>query len=459
MRFMDFLEASVRRIVAESGARRIGLAVSGGADSVALFHLLVPWCHEAGIATHVLHVNHGWRGAASDADEAFVRGLAWQGRAPCHVRRLQRDETHVRGMSPEMAARAARQRFFNEVFRAEKLDAIATAHHAGDVAETLLLRLARGAGAGGLGGLRGCKTVGGVAYLRPLLGASHAELCAWLEAHGFAWREDRTNADNTIPRNLLRNRVLPWLEAEWQPGLRRALARSAAILGDEDAFMEEAARHAFETARLPGEENALAVAKVAALPPALQRRVIRLMLMKGGGASGFDKVERVRKGLEGPDAEWRFDIPNGTVACAGGVVKFCGTAGALPPPAPTTLEIPGETTWGNLRIRATRGGGLCRENGRAGVFPARCSVSAGFVAGRPVTVRAWRDGDRMQPFGMAGHRKIQDIFTDAKVPVEQRRTIPVFVCGGEIFWLPGYRICAAAAVTGGDSFTLACGVS
>ena len=247
-----------------TGVRRLGLAVSGGSDSVALLRLLVPLCRAAGITPVALHFDHGLRGAASAADARFVARLARRIRVECRMGRAgsvvgveNEDDGRERRtiqaspstlhptpstQSVEMRARTARQAFFRVAARQERLDAIATGHTADDVAETLLLRLARGSGATGLSGLRPCHTVAGVNYVRPLLGCTHEELRVWLRRKRQAWREDASNRNERIPRNRLRHTVLPWLERRWSPSIRAMLAQSAAILRDEDALLDEMAR-------------------------------------------------------------------------------------------------------------------------------------------------------------------------------------------------------------------------
>ena len=458
-----------------ASVKRLGLAVSGGADSVALAHLLIPWCRERGIEAHILHVNHGWRGEASDGDEKFVSALAWQVGVPCHIKCLaaredarppsamfegkllemegERPREPKVGISPEMAAREARQNFFAEVCGLCQLDAIATGHNAGDVAETLLLRLLRGAGAGGLGGLRPRSAVNGVNYIRPLLSHTHETLCEWLRARGFEWREDVTNEDNSIPRNLVRNRVLPWLSETFGHDVRVALRRSAEILGEEDALLNEFA--AREDARPPlvcleggRPREPLSVASVVALPRALQRRIVRAWLLgQAVEASGFEVVERVLALLEKP--RWRFSVVGGEIVCDGGEIEFRGLAQAEMPVLRLCVpEDEGivEGLWGNIQIQLRCASGILREVENIGKLPARASLSGAALRGREVVVRAWQDGDRIQPLGMSGHRKVQDIFSDAKIPVWRKREIPVFCCGGEIVWIPGYRPGAAFAV-------------
>ena len=420
--------------------RRLGLAVSGGADSVALAHAVARWCRCHDVCVCVLHVNHGWRGEASDADEAFVRKLAWQLEIPCHVIALNPSETLcAEGVSPEMAARDARQKFFAGACVAYELDAIATGHQADDVAETLLLRLLRGAGAAGLGGLRSRSEVNGVVYLRPLLSHSHEALCEWLRSRGFEWREDASNADVSIPRNLVRHRVLPWLSETLGRDIRESLQRSAEILGEEDAWLD---------AQIPEATHPLSVASLLALPHALRRRAVRRMLLQNAGAeaSGFEVVERILARIERP--RWRFSVRGGEVVCDDGGIAFRRNSET---PADVVLRLPeegiAEGFWSGLHITLQRGVGIARECGNVGKFPATASFSGAALRGRDLVVRAWHEGDRIQPFGMTGHRKVQDIFCDAKIPVWRKHEIPVLCCGDDVIWIPGYRPAARYTVT------------
>ncbi len=258
----DLLEARVAAWVARQrwlgGVRRLGLAVSGGADSVALLHLLLPLCRAAGVEPVVLHFDHRLRGAAAAADARFVARLAQRLGVASQLGRAEVPPGRPAAgahLSVEMAARAARQSFFRAAARVGRLDAIATGHTADDVAETLLLRLARGSGATGLSGLRPEHAVAGVRYLRPLLECTHQELCNWLRGRRQVWREDASNGDESIPRNRVRRVVLPWLEQHWTPALRAMLVQSATILRDEDALLETLARQELARVTQPAAEG------------------------------------------------------------------------------------------------------------------------------------------------------------------------------------------------------------
>ena len=213
----------------QNGARRrrIGLAVSGGADSVALLALMAGLQATHGFDAVVLHVDHGLRTDSAD-DARFVESLAARYGLPFHALRTR--VRRRRGESLEMAARRVRLAFFARMSVRLNLDAIATGHHADDVAETFILRLARGAGPDGLAGLKPVSHVDGVTFIRPLLNVRDADLRRFLAARGIAWREDCTNADTSIPRNNVRHVILPFLREHLDPRITEHLCKSAAIL-------------------------------------------------------------------------------------------------------------------------------------------------------------------------------------------------------------------------------------
>ena len=205
----------------------LGLAVSGGADSTALLAVLADLRKALDFDAVVLHVDHGLRPDSHD-DARFVEALATRFGLPCHtlrarIRRRPRE-------SLEMAARRTRLAFFARMTRALGLDAIATGHHADDVAETFIMRMARGAGPEGLAGLKPVSHVDGITFIRPLLGLRDSDLRAYLRRRGLPWREDSTNADTSILRNKVRHVILPFLREHLDPHITEHLCKSAAIL-------------------------------------------------------------------------------------------------------------------------------------------------------------------------------------------------------------------------------------
>ena len=210
--------------------RRIGIAVSGGADSTALLALLASCRRELCFDAEVLHVDHAIR-PDSASDARFVRSLSRRFGLPFHSTRLS--IVRRKGESIEMAARRERLAFFARMTRRLRLDAIATGHHADDVAETFILRFARGAGPDGLAGLKPVSHVDGVTFIRPLLNVRDADLRRFLKERCLAWREDSTNADTSIPRNNVRHVILPFLREHLDPRITEHICKTAAILRGE----------------------------------------------------------------------------------------------------------------------------------------------------------------------------------------------------------------------------------
>jgi len=208
---------------------RIGLAVSGGSDSVALAFLLTKGGKKKNAAERfvVLHVDHGLR-KESKEEYRFVRALAKRIGVPfkgMHAKVVQQ-----KGESLEMAARRVRLAFFERQMRLMKLDAIATGHHMDDVAETFLMRIRRASGPEGLAGIKERSTVGSIKFVRPLLGCRDSELKNYLRKYGEEWREDASNDDMSIERNKVRHKVVPFLEQNLDPNLVEHIYRISSIL-------------------------------------------------------------------------------------------------------------------------------------------------------------------------------------------------------------------------------------
>ncbi len=208
---------------------RIGLAVSGGSDSVALAFLLTKGGTKKNAAKRfvILHVDHGLR-KESKEEYRFVRSLAKRIGVP--FRGMHAKVVQQKGESLEMAARRVRLAFFERQMRLLKLDAIATGHHMDDVAETFLMRIRRASGPEGLAGIKERSTVGAIKFVRPLLGCRDSELKNYLRKYGEEWREDASNDDMSIERNKVRHKVVPFLEQNLDPNLVEHIYRISSIL-------------------------------------------------------------------------------------------------------------------------------------------------------------------------------------------------------------------------------------
>jgi tRNA(Ile)-lysidine synthase len=451
------LAARVRRFVERQqlwppGARVVA-AVSGGGDSVALFHLL----RELAASGHVVlaalaHLNHQLRPEA-ERDEAFCRALADAAGVPCDVARVAVAAAAAAGrQSVEVAGRDARYAFFEQVRASRAAHAVAVAHTRDDQAETVLLRLLRGAGTRGLRGALPAR--GGI--VRPLLSCGRDDLRAHLAARGAAWLEDATNADPTILRNRIRHDLLPRLVRDYQPGAARVLARTAELASDDDAYLTAAAHTA--AAVVSSKEaggRMVQTAALLALPPAIGRRVVQLLLREAGAtrAVRLADVERVLAGCRNAQAEVcrvagvaveRFSTDAVLINRGGGLARQ--------PLASRTLAVPGYVDvpecGAGWRLRAE--GPIKKERAPQ---PSRHRILLDAALGPgPFTVRGRLPGDRLRPLGLGGSKSLQDLFVDRRVPRGERDRIPVVLdATGRIVWVVGVALDeTAVAVEGVD---------
>jgi len=440
---VENVEATVQRFVEKEGllqgVKRLGVALSGGADSIALFHLLLPLCKKNKIELVVLHLDHGLR-TDSAQDAKWVKALAKKAGVQCVVERHAVTAHLTEAVSVEMAAREVRQAFFEACRTQAKLDAIATGHQADDVAETLMLRLMRGAGATGLAPLKPRSR----GFIRPLLHVTGSALRMWLKGQKKSWREDQTNQDVTIPRNRMRHEILPLLEKHFGVGVRSNLCKSAEILREEDSFLEERSQALFSECLVGDHENALEVKRLRTAPLALQRRALRLWLWQHElpMCSGFEVIDRVCAMEPGDKIQLTENVT--VIYQSGAFLIFKGVHQQLPE---TKVKLRGKTRWNNLVFTCSTSKGIESISQGIGVYPAVCTINPEALAGGPLVVRSRKPGDRMAPYGMKGTKKVQDIFVDAKVPEHRRDGIPLLVCGEEIVWIPGYRIAQRFAVS------------
>jgi len=438
---------------------RVVVAVSGGADSVALLHVLHRLARGLQCRLVAAHLDHGLRGEESDRDAKFTASFAKKLGISCFTGRadVRRLAAETRS-SIEMAAREARYRFLVETARRQRAGVIATAHTADDQAETFLIRLARGSGAAGLCGIPWVGHRNGIRLVRPLLGIARADIESYLRRQRIEWREDSTNADPVYLRNRVRHEVIPLIESRLNPSFRGAVCRAAELLRDENAWMDgEAAAHL--TGCLAGGE--LDVRALGAEAPALRRRILRRWLADCGYPQDLFDYAAMRRSealLKTARGSRRAALSRGWVLRREyGRLRLSCDRLDEPLDFDLRLAIPGSTVvaGAGLRITAEIGPGIVRsQRQRIGDLPAAASLSVRRWRRRAIRVRSRRPGDRMAPFGIRGSRKLQDIMVDAKVPASARGRIPVFECGGEIVWVPGYRIASGWEVSGGDDSAL-----
>jgi tRNA(Ile)-lysidine synthase len=426
---------------------RVIAAVSGGSDSVAMLRLL----HDLHLGGElhldaVAHLNHRIRPDA-DEDEAFCAALAAQLEVPFASSAVD-VPARARAMrqSLEVAGRSARREFFQHLLRTRGADRIATAHTEDDQAETLLLRLLRGAGQRGVSAIaprRGRR-------LRPVLWATRVELRRDLERRDQPWREDSTNTDLTNPRNRVRHELIPYLERHFNPSVRRALARFADAARADDTLLARQAAAAAASLVLHDDLGnvRLDAGALLALPEGISRRVVRFAI----GAAG--NVEP-----DAQDVAAVFDIARGDRGAADirglrvepfreFVVLLPRGATRAPAPFRFELTVPGE-------VRLHDAGWMLEASGPFGQPQIRpwtrevAQIDATAV-GTALVVRSRQPGDRMRPAGLDGSKKVQDILVDRKVHRHDRDTVPIVTDRrGRIVWLAGHVVGEEFRVTEG----------
>jgi tRNA(Ile)-lysidine synthase len=410
------------------------VAVSGGPDSTALLAALAELAPGRGLGLTVAHVDHGLRGAEGAAEADRVAALAARLGVP-FVRRAAAVPA-----GPDLEARARGARYQALVGLADEVGAqrIVTGHTQDDQVETLLLRLLRGAGRRGLGGMRPVRG----RLLRPLLAATRADVRRFLAERGLDFAVDRTNADLRHARNRVRRLLVPLLRAEFNPRLGPALAALAERLRDEDDFLATAAA-ARARELVVGDHLRTAVVAEA---PALARRIVRSWLERGArrgvGAGHVARVLALAAGRE----RGAIAIPGPARVVREGDV-LVRRPGRAPAPSAFAFEIgPGRTVVhpaGGWRVAVSppraRRAGETRPTGAARALFDADQLPGGLVLRSPAR------GDRVRLLA-GGTRKLQDVLVDAKVPRETRALLPVLAAGPEILWVPGLARGAGAPV-------------
>ena len=438
---------------------RILLAVSGGADSVAMAHLFSGSMAAWSLDIILLHLNHQIRGEESDDDERFVSALADRLGVP--VISEKKDVPRLakrKGLSLEMAAREARYAFFRKAAKLTGISTVAVAHTLDDQAETVLLRLMRGSGLRGLGAMDYRAENDGLTVIRPLLDIRHAQLEEYLDGRNEDWREDPSNSDLGFTRNRVRHELIPYLENRFNPEIRETLHRTAGILRDEDQLMEGSIDAAWDECRKDG-LKALDGTALDRFPRPVRYRVI-LRWLQGRGISPSDMdynlVSRIDGMLRKSVGSKRIQVSGGTALKVRYQVlevdQDVESAGSRIFRLP--LRLPGETVLieQGLRIVASFERGFEKSKGRVcGGLPAEAWINREKAGKAGIYVRSWAPGDRINIAGTEGSKKLQDIFVDEKIPRELRVGVPVLECRREIVWIPGFRVARGWEVTGSGS--------
>lgn len=425
------------------------VALSGGADSTALLDLLA---NQPDFSPRlvVAHLNHCLRGHDSDTDEEFTRNLAARYGIPFESRRVDiADIAAQQRLNLEDAGRRARFAFFEELRQKWRAAAIAVAHHSDDQAETVLMRLLRGSGPGGLRGMpyRNNRNV-----IRPLLNISRAEIEAYLAELGLTWREDASNQDAKFLRNRIRHELLPLLE-QYNPAIREHLNTTGALIAEEDQMLNSLAENFAARARASDNDAIVCDIKELALEPSpLRKRVLRLMFKRLAGNLDHlanRHVSALERLVDSNRPNAALNLPQGIRAVREyDALRLQRITDSIPISYSQLIQGPGSypTPWGDLLT-------VSMESGS----PDFGSLSHNIVfidldkAPFPWSVRNFRNGDRMVPLGMTGAKKVKEIFIEAKIPLSRRSRIPLVFSNDTLIWVCGLRGSQLARIDGATS--------
>ncbi len=420
--------------------QRVAVAVSGGADSTCLLHVLFELAPRWNLRLSVVHLDHQLRGEESRQDARFVEQFAATLGLPftlgeTDVARLARE----RGENLEQVARNERRRFFLDHLHSGAADRVALGHTRSDQAETVLFRFLRGSGTAGLAGIRPVTHEG---FVRPLIAIDRAAVEQFLRDRKIKWREDSTNASLDFARNRIRRELLPMLKREWNPAIAETLAHTADWALAEEAYWEAeidglASRHL--TVKPPA--VFVRADELSGLPPAAARRLTRRVIeMVKGDLRGIDfaHIAAILALASQQEGDGRLQVPGVDVyrsfewmrLAPPGIDRLENRNFRLPAPVPGTVQLPEGGSAILLQLVENKQPTESAESGYNGLM--HC-LDWDRISGA-LELRNWRPGDQYRPVGHSGEERIKLLFQQARIPLWERRSWPVLTSGNAIIW-------------------------
>lgn len=439
-------DATLRDYKLLSRGDSVLVGLSGGADSVALLHILLALSKKWKLRVGAAHVDHDIRGDSSIQDRCFCENLCNTQNIEFHwaevdIPKLARDS----GLGLEEAGREFRYEFFDEIARAEGYDRIALGHHADDQVETVLFRLFRGTGTDGLLGI----PIEREKIIRPLLQARKSDILDYLSQNKLSFCTDETNLDSTFQRNFIRNELLPLVRERANPKVDEALLNLVENARPEQAYLEsivkKAARRAVKLT--PGGKLNLALDRLARYDDWVWLRLLRRCVrIACGSHATLDREALLRLFQLAQTGNGKVSLPLGlTAVAANGQLVL--SREAIPRfqcdlPQRGSVEIP------VLAMRVSVGS-ISPERVPNELKPRACKVYLDYdVVEPPLRIRSIKPGDRFRPLGVKGTRKVSDYLTDRKVPSILRDEVPVVCDRQGIVWLVGWEIDERVKLTG-----------
>lgn len=427
------------------------VGVSGGADSVSLLHMLKPIAKERSVSLAVAHLNHRLRGLESDKDARFVASVAENLKLPYYEKAVDVQAYRKKHkLSLEEAARQVRYSFFFDIADRYNYHKIALGHHADDNAELVLMNLIRGSG---LLGVSGMSAMSRRRIIRPFIGLNKAEIIAFAQHTGLEYRTDASNDDPTFLRNRIRHQLIPTIKEDYNPNITAALNRISDIAAGEEQWIDKILSPIFEgVIRFENDEKiGLDAAALERLHIAARRRLIRKAVSKVKGNlrritfkhidNAVDLLSAEKSGKtihlpEGVDIQRKTDLLFVSKRSRPGRRRNEIHPHGHCPVYEYTIESEGEYTipeiGGTLRVSIVDAGEFDYDDPNVALFDAS-------MIDFPMVIRSPMPGDRFSPYGMAGSKKVKNLFIDEKIKRENRRRWPLLLHRDEIIWVVGLR--------------------
>lgn len=421
----------------------VAIGVSGGVDSLALLVALHELRHRLDCQLHIAHLDHQLRqDSASEAE--FVKQHANRLKLPFTINKIDIPSlVKQRKQSIEAAAREARYEFFEFVCKQIGATKVALGHQRNDQTETVLMNLLRGAA---LTGLRGVLPIRDEKFIRPLLHFSRPDIERFVAEQGLQPCEDSTNWDRNFLRNRIRLDLLPLLKRDYNRNIQNTLAQNAELLREESDYLEDATYKAFNACLAePPTHDVVVLDRLIFLRqhPALRRRLLRLAIGQIQGnvkEVAFNHSEFMLELSEGESPNRQLNLPNNLEFLRAYNQLIIQRATSKIGEFEYIVAVPGNNNFPTLNAAMTATIAEASSD-KTSLMPSG-KYQAVFDADEiqmPLKIRSRKAGDRFQPFGMEGTKKIKDFLIDAKVPQRMRQSIPILVAGDQILWVVGHR--------------------
>ena len=469
---MDPLILKIKKTLADHTMIEPGdsvlLGVSGGSDSVALLRGLLKLREELGIELAVAHLNHSARGDESNMDAQFVEKLGETLDVKTFIEKVDvAKEQAISKNSFQETARNIRLEFLQRTMSRIGANKIALGHTLDDQVETVLMNLLRGSGLKGMGGMSPVR----FPYIRPLFNCSRSDVIEFLKDKNVSYREDSSNKKMDYLRNRIRLELIPFLQKKYNPRITENLFEAAGIFRADNDWLEALEHREFERVVSKSDNNSaltIALESFVSLPLALKRRLIRkgIQWLKGDlRRISLVHIEDTLHLFNNSQKGKRIDLPdNVEVLCLGDRVEFKRipeTDSRILPCDENIvsdwvkrLKIPGDTKIekSDLTLKAE----IINPSGTGFVSDQDNQAFLDFdKTGDNILIRFFQAGDRLQPLGMKGTKKLKSLFIDEKVPQEARSTIPILTTvNNDIIWVYGTRIADSYRVTSNTSNVL-----